>query len=737
MDPEDRIEDDELLDILEDMGVEMPEAEDDEDDRGLSEDEVEGVFSSAVQDAIDFIESELSEPRIRAQRYFDGEVDLQHEAGRSRVVSTKTRDTVRAIKPSLMRVFLSSTKPVEYIPTGPEDVLIAQQATDYAHWLFQQCSGYRVLSDVFQDALVKRMGIAKAYFEPKDDVSIYTYTGLNDLQYQALIMDPDIEILEHGMSQSMTSAAGPDGQMVEQAETTHSLKVSRTVTTGKIVIDSIPPEEFFFDRNARGLHDCYVCGQRTDMRVGDLVAMGYDFDEVSELDSSTDSDTVVEQEEEARRGYSLNVDDDENPIDPSMKKVMVTEAYMRVDVDGTGIPTLHRAILGGSAYKLLSVEPADELPYAVFEIDPEPHTMVGRSIADLTMNDQDAATAILRGILDNVQMTNNPRLAMLDGAVNPDDVLNNEIGAIVRMTQLGAVQPLEVPFTAGQTLAAMQYIDGMVEQKTGVTRASMGLDPDALQSTTKAAVAATVQAAAGQVEVMARNLAEGGMRQLFGILLRLSVKHANGPQMIRLNNMYQPVDPRVWNTSMDVGVNIGLGTGREEEKAAAYREILGLQMQIWQAYGPTNGIVSLTGIRNTLSDMAASAGIRNTERYFAPMNPQIEQQMMAQAQQAAQQAQQQGGQSDPNAAFMQAEMMKAQVKQQGDAMRMQLDAQKAAAAHQLKVTEFMADDDRKRDQMAQEMALKNAELLGKYGLQANEQAIRAEQERQRNMGGPQ
>ena len=525
-----------------------------------------------------------------------------------------------------------------------------------------------------------------------------------------------------------------DGQ---PAPAVHDVKLARTSSSGDITIESVPPEEFFFDRNARTLHDCYVCGQRTDMRVGDLVAMGYDFDEVAGLDSSTDSDTITEQEEEARRGYSLTVGEDESTEDLSMKNVMVTEAYMRMDVDGTGVPTLHRAVLGGSAYKLLSVEPVDELPYAIFEVDPEPHTLLGRSVADLTIGDQDAATSILRGILDNVQMTNNPRLAMLDGAVNPDDVLNNEIGAIVRMTQLGAVQPLEVPFTAGQTLAAMQYIDGMVEQKTGVTRASMGLDPDALQSTTRAAVTATVQAAAGQVEVMARNLAEGGMRQLFGLLLRLIVRHADGEQMARLNGMYQPVDPRVWNTSMDVGINVGLGTGREEEKAAAYRETLGLQMQIWQAYGPTNGVVSLTGIRNTLADMLASAGIRNSERYFSPMNPQIEQQMLAQAQQAAQAAQQGQGQSDPNAAFMQAEMMKAQQRMQSDQMKMQLDAQKASAAHQLKVTEFMADDDRKRDLMAQELALKNAELLGKYGLQANEQAIRAEQDRQRNMGAGQ
>lgn len=728
MEPEDRISDDEILDILEDAGLEVEEEDEPTGPKPLEDDEVESVFSSAISDAIDFIESELSEDRVRAQRYFDGEVDLEHEPGRSKVVATKTRDTVRAIKPSLMRVFLSTSKPVEYIPKGPEDVMMAQQATDYAHWKFQQCDGYRVLSDVFQDALVKRMGIAKAYYEPTQRVEVYTYTGLNDLQYQALIADPDVEVLEYTRTEEASEVMTPEVDVVQPPVVSHDIKISKTFYDGQLVIDSIPPEEFFFDRNARRLDDAYVCGQRTDMRVGDLVQMGFDFDEVVQLDSSTDSDTVVEEEEEARRGYSLNVDEDENAIDPSMKKVMVTEAYMRVDVDGTGIPTLHRAVLGGSAYKLLSVEPADEVPYAVFEIDPEPHTMVGRSIADLTINDQDAATSILRGILDNVAMVNNPRLAIVDGAVNPDDVLNNEIGAVVRMTQPGAVQALEVPFSAGQTLGALQYLDGMVEQKTGVTRASMGLDPDALQSTTKAAVTATVQAAAGQVEVMARNLAEGGMRQLFSLLLRLIVKHADGPAMLRLNGMYQPIDPRVWDTSMDVTVNIGLGTGREEEKAAAYREVLALQMQVWQSYGPTNGIVSLTGMRNTMADLLASAGIRNSERYFNAMDQQIEQQLLMQAQQAQQAQQQQG---DPNAAFMQAEMMKAQQKGQSDAMKMQLDAQKAAAKHELDVTQFVAEEDRKRDLMAQELALKNAELLGKYGLQANEQAIRAEQERER------
>ena len=88
----------------------------------MSEDDIQGIVSDAVTDAIDFMESEITEGRIKAQRYFDGEVDIGEEDGRSKIVATKVRDTIRAIKPSLMRVFLSSENPVEYVPTGQEDV---------------------------------------------------------------------------------------------------------------------------------------------------------------------------------------------------------------------------------------------------------------------------------------------------------------------------------------------------------------------------------------------------------------------------------------------------------------------------------------------------------------------------------------------------------------------------------------------------------------------------------------
>ena len=677
--------------------------------------EVEGIVQDAIASAVDFVESEISQDRIKAQRYYDGEVDLGYEDGRSKVVATKVRDTVRAVKPSLMRIFLSTAKPVEFVPHGPEDVAMADQATEFMHHEFTRLNGYRVINDAFQDALVKKQGIVKAYWMTYPEAEIYTFTDLNDDELAYLTDDDEVSVLEQTTEMSISM----DEMGMEIETPSHSIKISRQQERGELCIESVPPEEFFVNRDARNLKDAYLVAHRTEMRAGDLIAMGYDPEVVLDLNSFDNGSEMTEAEVHERRGYDLDTSD-EDEQDPSMKNVTVTEAYMRIDADGTGIPVLHKITCGGTSYEMLDFEPCDELPFAKFEIDPEPHTFYGRSLAEIVMDDQDAATSILRSILDNVAMTNNPRLAVIEGAANIDDVLNNEIGAIVRMRQAGAVQDLSVPFTAGQTLGALTYLDGLVETKTGVSRASMGLDPDAMQSTTKAAVQATVQAAAGQVEVMVRNLADG-MRDLFGIMLRLSNKNVDEEQMMRMNGTFVPVDPRVWDSSMDVSINVGLGTGREEEKVMALNQALQMQTMVYQTYGPMNGLVSMTNIRNTLADQLAVAGIRNADRYFAPITEEIEAQMLQQQQEA--QAQQ-GEAADPNAAFLQAEQMKAQAKMQTDMAKLQLDTQKAAA-----------EDDLKRDQMAQDLLVDAAKVYGDYGTKVDIARIQAEQDKVRMVGG--
>lgn len=681
----------------------------------MTEDEIGSVVGAAIDDAISFVEAEIAPQRIRSQRYFDGQVDIGHEEGRSKVVATKCRDVVRAIKPSLMRVFLSHQRPVEFVPKKPEDVFAAEQATSYVQWLFNENHGFRLLNDVFDDAMIKKVGIVKAYYEEYGDIEIDEYTALSDEAFALIVNDPEVEVIEH----SAREEEGPMGPI-----TLHDAKVSREKAGGKICIESVPPEEFFVDASARNLETAYICGHRTEMRVGDLAQMGFDFDEVVGL--GEDASAVDDEEDFARRGW---VETTENKVDPSMRVVTVTECYMRMDIEGTGVPRMYSFICGGTKHKLLRHELCDEVPFAVFEVDPIPHSFFGRATVELVMPDQDAATVMLRAMLDNVNLTNTPRLIVNDARVNMDDVLNNEIGGIIRVEEMGAVQPIAVPFAAESTLPAMQYFDDLVEAKTGVSRASAGLDPDALQGATATAVAATMGAAAGQVEVIARNLAEGGMRQLFRLLLRLVHKHVSPGEMMRLNGRFVPVDPRGWNVHMDLIANVGLGTGQAEERKAVLRETLAMQRETWAQYGPGNGLVSMTQMWNTLADILAASGLHNATRYVGPMDPETEAFLIQQAEQMRQA--QQGEASDPAQALVQAEQVKAQTKAQSDMARLQFEAQKFAAEHSREMRRDAAQDDRERDKMLQDLFLRAAQIVGQHDTAVDVAAVRQMQQQPR------
>lgn len=650
----------------------------------MDDSQVQSLVKNAVDEARAWIESDIQPDRLTAQKYYSGEVDFPHEEGRSKIVATKCRDTIRALKPSIMRTFLQ-TKAVEFLPRGDEDAQNAELATEYVHLKLEQNNFYRVFGDVFHDAAVKKIGVAKAYYEEAETSKIHDFSNLSPEEFTLIVMQENVEVVEH----------------TENEDGTHDVKLSVTDVNGDIKVCSVPPEEFFVDSEARSLDDFYVCGHATEMRAGDLVEMGFKLDDVAFL--GVDGDNEEEQE---RRGYTN--DDNEGKDDISMRKVLVTEAYMRMDIEGTGKPVLYYFLCGGPAYKVLSKEPVEDVPFAVFEIDPEPHTFFGRSLVELIKADQDVATSLLRSVIDNVAMTNVPRVAFDVNSVDVDDVLNNEIGAVIRTkgTPGDKLMPFQIPFTAGTTLPALQYFDMQVENKTGVSRASTGMDPDALQSTTAAGVNATIQAAQGQAEVIARNLAEGGMKRLAKLVLRLAINHCSDMEQMRVNGRAIQIQPGTWDASMDLSVNVGLGTGQQEQKAQTLMQALQWQQMLWQmGGGPQNGLVSMTQIRNTVADLLKLGGIPNDDRYFMPMDPQREQMLLQQAAQA-----QQG--QDPSNPLVDAEMVRAQAK----LMEAQTNAQSKAQIEREKMRiDAMAkaeEADRKRDQMDQDLLIEAAKQSG-------------------------
>jgi hypothetical protein len=296
----------------------------------------------------------------------------------------------------------------------------------------------------------------------------------------------------------------------------------------------------------------------------------------------------------------------------------------------------------------------------------------------------------MRNTLDSLAQSIHPRTAVVEGQVNIDDVLNNETGAIIRMRSPGMVQPFSSPFVGQPAFAMMDYMDQMREDRTGMSKAAMGLDPDALQSTTKAAVAATVSASQSRLELQARILAEG-MKKLFKGILYLMTTHQDKPRMVRLRNEWVQIDPRVWDASMDVNVNIGLGNGDVNEKINALNIIMQKQEQIMAQFGPMNQIASLPMYIRTLQKAIELSGYKDASSYFNTLPADF-------------QMPQEQPQQTPE-----------QVLAQVQAQSIQADIQKKAAELELQREKMLRDDDYRRDQLAQDLMLKKYELELKYG----------------------
>jgi hypothetical protein len=255
----------------------------------------------------------------------------------------------------------------------------------------------------------------------------------------------------------------------------------------------------------------------------------------------------------------------------------------------------------------------------------------------------------------------------------------------------GMVQPFSSPFVGQPAFAMLDYMDQMREDRTGMSKAAMGLDADALQSTTKAAVAATVSASQSRLELQARILAEG-MKKLFKGILYLMTTHQDKPRMVRLRNEWVQIDPRVWDASMDVNVNIGLGNGDANEKIQAMTMIAGKQEQIMQQFGLANPVVTPAMYIRTIQKIVELSGTKDASSYFQALPADFQ---LPQA----------------DAPKPTPEEVLAQVQAQS----IQADIQKKAAELELKREQMIRDDDYRRDQLAQDLMLKKYELELKYG----------------------
>jgi len=629
--------------------------------------------------------------------YYNGVMnDMPSIDGRSSAVSTDVSDTVEGMMPGLMEIFAGSDQVVQFDPHGPEDEQAAEQESDYVNFVFMQKNpGFMVLYQFIKDALLEKMGIVKVYWDTWERQERETYSNLSEQALMGLRMyvqlDQDMEL------DSVTQSTDDYGQPCYTVE----LVTKRSYACAKV--DPVPTEEFGISKRARTMAECTYCyHEPTSVTVSDLIQQGYDEDQVSRLPDADEGAPEVVRARDTDNTTGAQYTD----ANKAMRPVRITEHYARIDYQEDCKPGLYRVTTGGYKYEILTkdgkpdIVPVDTFPFAVMSPIIMPHRIIGRSIADLVMDIQKIKTALIRQLLDNAYYSNNQRYEIpMDKAHERtlDDLLVYKPGGAVRTASAGGVIPIPNQPIGDFVFPLVEYLDSTREWRTGVTRQGQGIDANSLQNQSATAVNQMFTAAQARMKLVARILAETGIRDMFSLLHATIRKNDRQSNTVRLRNQWVPVDPRAWKARDDMTINVGLGTGSKAQQMLYQTQIMQVQERIAQGGLP---IVSPKNIYNSAAELCKLTGQKSADPFFTdPDSPQGQQlaQQMAQAQQPKQ---------DPKLMQINAQM---QADRQKEASQAAADQAQLAGQARLSHLRFLEESELNR----QEAAMKGEEHAAK------------------------
>ncbi len=670
----------------------------------MPDDELRTLIRKHLSEATDYRDTVLKPERDRLEAYWSGEStldgDLKPRPGRSKFVSRDVRDTIMAVMPDLVEVFCGNDESmVIFQPVGVEDANAAKDATDYVNYLVRKHGGLRLFYPVLMDAMKNHIGVVKPWWDKSKRIEEKKYAGLYEDEFEALQVndDPDVEIevaeqIEREGTREVPQF-GPDGSLLGMQEVPAKVidcTIKTITTVGEIRMVAVPPEERLIAKSARDLETTKFWAHARQVPVGQLIEMGYDEDEVLALGGG---DKFMTNEEAERREHAPVQSKEDESTDPMMREVPYAECYVRGDLDKSGVISLWHVCVGGSECIILSTpERADSLDVAEFQTVPIEHVATGKSYGDTVTDLQGLRTSLWRGMLDSLSQALFPMRAYDDKLVNGQDLLNDEPGALVRCrtNPQALIADFTTPFVGQAVLGILQFTDEVKENRVGTAGSARGLDPNALQSTTKVAADAVVSGDKKQIKLLARIIAEFGMKPLFKILLRLIVRNQKAPERIQLTNgEFVQFDPRGWNPDRDCIVNPALGEGTSVDEQKILSGILEIQEKLAAGGSP---LTDDSKLYNTLAALIKLTRYKDASMFF--IRPQPNQQTPPKP--------------TPEMALAEAEKIKAMAERES-----------AKEKHTNERISLLLKDDLERDKLAADIALRIADLVGKYGAQVH------------------
>lgn len=599
-------------------------------DKEHSPEKVLGDIAGAIKTAATFQDKDDIRSDLVRTYLSEPYGDLKKITGKSGYVSSDASDVVEAKMPQIMEVFAGSQNLLEFEPMGPDDVDAAkQESRAVRHVFWHQNRGFELLYCYAKDALMVQNGYFKSGWVEKDREEIESYDGLT-VQELLLILN---ELDEAGVEYRVIDGEGFDAteQGLEQTGPEISATIRMVTREKRYEINVIPFEEIFYTPRWPNLSFDGIpcCGHRRMMEIGELRAMGFSERSIEEAAAGSDDDRGAKSQRFDTEDFSETDLQDQTG---ALREVMVYEAYVRCDIDGDGRAELVRAWAVNDGDQFLrwatgekdehgneiEEDAIEEVPHHPFSCGTPyimPHRHVGRSEVEQVDDIQTLMSVLGRHTLDNLYATGYPRPVYNEQAAGlflEGDLKNPAPGAAIRTG--GAVIDWQMPESViGTTLPIMQMLREQREERTGTSRLNQGLNADSLNKQSEATVGRVMDAGTKRQQLIARTLAETGLRELF---LKIHKDLRNGPLrqlVMRLDGQFIEINPRTWRHRSDMTVQVGIGRGDRDEMRAAFMMVKQAQQELMMA---GSRMVDESRLYNTARDMAETFGMEGIERYF-------------------------------------------------------------------------------------------------------------------------
>ena len=629
----------------------------------------------------------------RDATYAEYNKDDQDTANRSRFVSTDVRDAIMLMLPSLIRLFAATESPVELVPRSANQSDMATQATNYVNYTFwNDNNGFLILYGAFKDAMTVKTGFVKWWTDNEKEVRTKIWTHITAQQIQQILTeDPSAKIGRIGQPvqpppppPQMQPPPGPGipgmgpppgaplgagpppmggppppppptgppggappgmggpppggpppgmagpppgpppamGGMPPIA-IYDEVEIRYEVAKPLVKITGVPPEEMRIDRYARTFKESRIVGHERVLPIDELTAMGWAREDLEDHIQSQSLAEFTSEPQMRNPGRQMGTRMGDG--------VNYGEWYVKADKDGDGVPELRRIITLGEDHKIVEDKPANRIKFALFSVDPISHTIVGDSIADLTMDIQRIKTNLARAVLDSAAESINPKTVINELIVNVEDALNDDLGAVIRSRgdPSSAVAFNNIPFLGQAALPVIEFLNDVLQRRTGLSDAAKGLDPKALQSSTMIGVEAVINGQQERTELVARVLAETGYRDLFAGIYNEICENPSQQRTLKVNGEWTDYDTGTFDSSMGVEVNPTLGKGSDTVRLMTLQQIKADQQTVIAQMGLGNPICGLPELYNTQTDMLAIANFKNPSRYFKMPDPAALQQLLS------------------------------------------------------------------------------------------------------------